>query len=160
LYDSGLMTGEAAAKRVNVDVAGRQELTLIVTDAGDGNTDDHADWAWAHLDKQMAQLPKVAMPAATTLNESTGSTFNATGSFDDSAGAGGPYAATVDWGDGHGAQSLPLNSDGTFSLNHTYDPSKPGSYNVLVHVENAKATGFASTVVTMSNTGPSHVQLL
>ena len=32
LYDSGLLTGNSATRRVNVGVVGRQELRLVVTD--------------------------------------------------------------------------------------------------------------------------------
>jgi uncharacterized delta-60 repeat protein len=50
LYDSGLMTGNSLTKRVNVGVVGRQELRLVVTDAGNGISYDHADWADPRLD--------------------------------------------------------------------------------------------------------------
>lgn len=49
LYDSGVMTWTSATKSVNVSVAGKQELRLIVTDAGDNIWYDHADWAGARL---------------------------------------------------------------------------------------------------------------
>lgn len=49
LYDSGLMTGSSGTKNVNVSVAGRKQLKLVVTDAGDGLYYDHADWANARL---------------------------------------------------------------------------------------------------------------
>ena len=50
LYDSGTMTGTTATKVVSVDLTNRQELRLVVTDAGtDGNVSDHADWAGAQL---------------------------------------------------------------------------------------------------------------
>lgn len=49
LYDSGVMTGATAAKRISVNVAGRKELWLVVTDAGDGRPYDHANWADARL---------------------------------------------------------------------------------------------------------------
>lgn len=49
LYDSGVMTWTSATQSINVSVAGRQELRLIVTDAGDNNWYDHADWADARL---------------------------------------------------------------------------------------------------------------
>jgi hypothetical protein len=45
LFDSGVMKIGEPAKRVSVDVAGVQELKLVVTDAGDGISCDHADWA-------------------------------------------------------------------------------------------------------------------
>ncbi|MEF2278509.1 NPCBM/NEW2 domain-containing protein [Deinococcus sp. YIM 134068] len=45
LYDSGVMTGVGATKSVSVDVSGKAELKLVVTDGGDGISHDHADWA-------------------------------------------------------------------------------------------------------------------
>ena len=44
-YDSGSLTGADAAKAVSVDVTGVKQLKLVVTDAGDGISYDHADWA-------------------------------------------------------------------------------------------------------------------
>ncbi|MFD0404364.1 NPCBM/NEW2 domain-containing protein [Kitasatospora sp. NPDC127116] len=43
--DSGTLTGTKAAVHLSVPLTGANELTLQVTDAGDGNTSDHADWA-------------------------------------------------------------------------------------------------------------------
>ena len=51
LFDSGVMRGADGAKSVNVSIAGKQELKLVVTDAGDGISYDHADWASAMLKK-------------------------------------------------------------------------------------------------------------
>jgi hypothetical protein len=44
LFDSGVMRLNDPAKFVRVEVAGVEELRLVVTDAGDGNNCDHADW--------------------------------------------------------------------------------------------------------------------
>ena len=44
-FDSGVMHIGDQAKPVNVDLKGAGELKLVVNDAGDGNTCDHADWA-------------------------------------------------------------------------------------------------------------------
>jgi hypothetical protein len=49
LYDSGTLKGGGAAKQVNVDVTNKTVLQLVVTDAGDGNGYDHADWANAQI---------------------------------------------------------------------------------------------------------------
>ncbi len=49
LYDSGLLTGASAARSLNVDITGRSELRLVVTNGGDGNSYDHADWAGTML---------------------------------------------------------------------------------------------------------------
>jgi hypothetical protein len=45
LFDSGTMTGASATKAVSVSVAGKQQLQLVVTDAGNGLSFDHGDWA-------------------------------------------------------------------------------------------------------------------
>ncbi|GBF06815.1 glycosyl hydrolase family protein [Deinococcus aerius] len=44
LYDSGVMRGTDGARALGVDVSGKDELRLVVTDAGDGISHDHADW--------------------------------------------------------------------------------------------------------------------
>ena len=49
LFDSGVLTGKDATRSINVDIAGRQQLRLVVTDGGDGLDYDHADWANATL---------------------------------------------------------------------------------------------------------------
>lgn len=49
LFDSGVMRQETAAKAVNVSVVGKQELRLVVADAGDGVTCDEANWGGARL---------------------------------------------------------------------------------------------------------------
>jgi glucose/arabinose dehydrogenase len=53
LYDSGLMTGSTATRTVDVDLTGRQNLRLVVTNGGDppatANWYDHANWADAQL---------------------------------------------------------------------------------------------------------------
>jgi hypothetical protein len=49
VFDSGVMRGKQPAKKISVPLDGAEELLLIVTDAGDGITCDHADWAEARL---------------------------------------------------------------------------------------------------------------
>lgn len=48
-YDSGLMVGTTTKKSIDLSVAAANELKLVVTDGGDGNNSDHADWANARL---------------------------------------------------------------------------------------------------------------
>lgn len=43
--DSGLMTVDQPAKRLTADLTGGTQLRLVVTDGGNGNDSDHADWA-------------------------------------------------------------------------------------------------------------------
>ncbi|TDW22039.1 NPCBM/NEW2 domain-containing protein [Kribbella kalugense] len=49
IYESPVMRGDSDPQKVDLDVLGVQQLTLRVTDAGDGNNSDHADWADATL---------------------------------------------------------------------------------------------------------------
>jgi Domain of unknown function (DUF4347)/NPCBM/NEW2 domain/Glucose / Sorbosone dehydrogenase/FG-GAP-like repeat/Calx-beta domain len=49
LFDSGIMTGSSNTQLANVNVTGKQTLTLIVTPGNDGDAFDHADWADAQL---------------------------------------------------------------------------------------------------------------
>ncbi len=49
LYDSGQMTGMSATKAIRVEVAGRNELRLVVTNGGDNADNDHGDWADAQV---------------------------------------------------------------------------------------------------------------
>ena len=45
--DSGVLRNSDGPKPLQADVAGAQSVQLIVTDGGDGNDSDHADWAQA-----------------------------------------------------------------------------------------------------------------
>jgi len=45
LYDSGVVHGGEAPRRVDLDIRGAGEICLLVDDAGDGIAYDHADWA-------------------------------------------------------------------------------------------------------------------
>jgi alpha-galactosidase len=47
--DSGLLTTADDAKHLTADVTGSTFVRLIVTDGGNGNNSDHADWAGAQL---------------------------------------------------------------------------------------------------------------
>jgi chitodextrinase len=47
IYDSGTMTPTTATKKIDVDISGKNELRLVVTDGGNGTTADHGDWAGA-----------------------------------------------------------------------------------------------------------------
>ena len=49
VYDSALMTATTATKSINLDLTGKSELRLVVTDSGDNNWFDHADWAGARI---------------------------------------------------------------------------------------------------------------
>ncbi len=146
LYDSGVVRGKQTAKAVDVDVTNVGELKLIVHNAGDGNNFDHADWANAAVYKASAFV--VNAITATTVDE--GSTYVASGSFADPGT--GPWTATVNYGDGLATQSLPLNSDKTFSLSHLY--ANDGAYVATVVLNNGTTTASTTTSVKVNNVAP------
>jgi hypothetical protein len=82
VYDSGVMTGATATRSVSIDVTGHSKMQLVVTDAGDGMDNDHADWANARLvavasgsaaagpammSVEAVTVPVVTVPVTTTI---------------------------------------------------------------------------------------------
>ncbi|GBF05498.1 hypothetical protein DAERI_050007 [Deinococcus aerius] len=57
-YDSGTMTGASATKTVDLNIRDRQELRLVVTNAGDGIHYDHSDWASPKIFCQAVKPPE------------------------------------------------------------------------------------------------------
>lgn len=51
VFNSDKMHNNIEPKEVNVNLTGKNELKLIVTDGGDGINSDHADWVNARLIK-------------------------------------------------------------------------------------------------------------
>ena len=49
VFRSGVMKRGDAAREINVNLKGVQQLALLVTDARDGNDNDHADWLKAQI---------------------------------------------------------------------------------------------------------------
>ncbi len=66
LYKSDRLTGTSAPQHVSLMVLNRTELTLKVTDAGDGNVLDIADWANARLLPIGSDGPIAPPPPPTT----------------------------------------------------------------------------------------------
>jgi len=48
-YESGNMSGRSSTKSIDLNVSGKKQLKLVVTDGGNGFNYDHADWAGARL---------------------------------------------------------------------------------------------------------------
>ena len=116
-YDSDTMTGSSATKKINLDISGKQELRLVVTDAGNGISYDHADWGSPQVDCRAVPLKF----ARTTLSSSDYHSlalrpdgtvaawgFNNIGQTDVPANLG-----TVTSVAAGGSHSLALKSDGT-----------------------------------------------
>ncbi len=62
LWSSGIMRLGDAAKKCEVSVAGVQKLELVVTDGGNGNYYDHADWADAKFETADGAVPATFNP--------------------------------------------------------------------------------------------------
>ncbi|HLR61593.1 MAG TPA: glycoside hydrolase family 2 TIM barrel-domain containing protein [Lentibacillus sp.] len=65
LFESGVMDRDTPAKKVNVDISGKEKLKLVVTDGGDNNGNDHADWADA---KFMADVDQTKPEVTAMIN--------------------------------------------------------------------------------------------
>jgi subtilisin-like proprotein convertase family protein len=92
--------------------------------------------------------PVVDAGAGATIDE--GDTFSGSGSFADPGSD--TWTATVDYGDGTGAQSLSL-SGKTFSLSHSYADN--GAYTVTIIVSDDDGVSGSDTVaVTVNNVAP------
>jgi hypothetical protein len=65
LLESGVMSSGAPTQTVDVSVAGMNELRLVVTNGGNGNGNDHADWADARLTGPVVFLSDLPWESAT-----------------------------------------------------------------------------------------------
>ena len=65
LYDSGTLTGRNSSRKLDVNLTGKQQLKLVVTDAGNGRSYDHADWAAPRLECQPQTDPPGAQQTVT-----------------------------------------------------------------------------------------------
>ena len=75
VWQSAVLRGTSAAERVDLPLAGVSNLLLSVTDAGDGMTSDHADWADAVI--EYAGAKPVAAPLFDEPAEAPGGPPNA-----------------------------------------------------------------------------------
>lgn len=134
IYDSGLMTGNTATKTVNVDVTDKQNLRLVVTDSGDNNFYDHADWANAHLTSEPLG-PDTSAPtptlAATNINSSISS----------------PYIFSVNYADATSVNASTINGNITSSDLRITGPNGYSQFAQLVSVtpSNTNSSTVAAT---------------
>lgn len=61
IYKSGVMKKSQPVKKIDLDLKGKRQLTLIVTDAWDGHAYDHANWANAKFE-YLGEKPKAILP--------------------------------------------------------------------------------------------------
>lgn len=101
-YESGVLTGAMGAAPVSVDLAGKSELRLVVTNSGDGDAYDHADWADAKVVCGGTTPPPGTAPVATisapapTLTYKVGDVIDFSGSATDAEDGAIP-ASGLSW---------------------------------------------------------------
>ena len=71
LWRSGVMKAGAAAKPLDVNLVGSKTLVLRVTDGGDGENNDHADWADAKIEMNEDAPSPVALPPSESFSLKT-----------------------------------------------------------------------------------------
>lgn len=145
LYDSGRMTGKSATKTLRVSVAGKRELRLVVTDAGDGNQFDHADWVQPTLRSCTAPTTVVApAPSVSSVTVSPSTlalTTGTAGKLTATVVTGGGASSAVTW-TSSAPQVATVGADGTVTgvaagtatirATSTADASKVGTATVTV----------------------------
>lgn len=145
LFDSGRMTGTSATKQVRVSVAGKQELILIVRDAGDGIYHDHADWAGAFLTAAPVIPPTItAQPASQTANAGASVMF--------SVAASGTATLRYQW------QRNGVNISGANASSYTLSPAtsadNAAQFRAVVSNTAGSATSNAATLTVLPNDAP------
>ena len=58
IFDSGVMSGSSTTQMLNLNISGRNELALVITDAGNGIAHDHGDWADAQINCGSPGIPQ------------------------------------------------------------------------------------------------------
>lgn len=125
LYDSGVMNGSTTTKVIDVDVSGRQELKLIITNGGDNVDYDHADWANARIVRNGSATPTPTPGANSYEAESSANTLGGGARVAASSGCSGGYkVGFVGNGDG--------TNNGTLQFNNVYAASA-GSKTLTVY---------------------------
>ncbi|WP_051935669.1 NPCBM/NEW2 domain-containing protein [Deinococcus sp. YIM 77859] len=137
-YQSPLLTGASPTQAVQVDVSGKQELRLVVTDGGDNIDYDHADWADAKVtcSSQAASVTSVTVsPSSASLPEGSSLALKAdvqgTGAYskDVTWTSSAPSVATVS---PDGTVTAVAAGQATIKATSTADPSKSGSAQITV----------------------------
>ncbi|HVT90262.1 MAG TPA: NPCBM/NEW2 domain-containing protein [Tepidisphaeraceae bacterium] len=143
-YTSPKLTGSSAALPISVPLSGASTLRLVVTDSGDGNANDHADWADAKLIVGQIIPPPIAPTGLdATYNSTTGkidllwsdNASDETGyRIERKAGSGGTYAQIAD----PGADSKTFSDNTGLSAGTTY------YYRVYAYKTGAANSGYSN----------------
>jgi hypothetical protein len=165
-FDSGRLNGDSAAMALNVSLTGKTDLRLIVTDAGDGDNYDHADWANARITCAAATAPPtvagtsptsgaVGVPLNTTVSATFSSAMQA-GSLTTSTvtlrqGTATPLAATVAYNGT--TQTVTLTPTAVLAASTTYTATVKGGTSGAKNSAGTPMTSDFSWSFTTAGTG-------
>jgi len=139
LYTSGTMRPDTATASFDVSVADKAQLVLYLTDAGDGVSSDHGDWAGARL-----TLAPPGPPVANFSGAPTSGVAPLTVAFTDSSTKA---PTSWSWAFGDGGTSI--------SQNPSHQYTAAGSYTVSLTATNALGsnTNTKSNYITVKAAG-------
>jgi uncharacterized repeat protein (TIGR01451 family) len=142
-------TNQTFTVNVSGDTVLEPDETFVVTlsNASGATIGDGSATATITNDEPNATPVVSAGPDATVAE---GSPFTRGGSFTDPDAQS--WTATVDYGDGGGAQTLALTPAKTFQLSHVYADN--GTYTVTVRVSDGLTTGVDTVSISVGNVAP------
>lgn len=109
----------------------------------------NADWITDDFVYAENVAPSINAIPNSTVNEDT--EYQHIGAYTDTDSV--TWTGKVDYGDGSGEQTLTLNSDKTFDLNHTYN--NPGTYTLTVTIRDTQdASSTKSATITVNSLQP------
>jgi alpha-galactosidase len=140
LFDSGVMKGGQAARRVDVPLEGIRDLLLLVTDGGDDVNYDHADWADAAFEFAGKAPEATSAPAEerVILTPSPGPQPRLLGARIQGSRPGRPFLYRIPCTGkrpiAFAAENLPdtLQLDSPSGVVRGTTPSRPGRYDILL----------------------------
>jgi glucose/arabinose dehydrogenase len=146
IFDSGLQKGSYLPLSVNLNVTGRQQLRLVVTDgATDGVFSDHADWAGARLTKTAVPNPMITTdPVSQTVALAQPVTFQ--------CGATGAGPLSYQWQGNE--RDIYQATSSSYTIPSTVVGNDGDRYRCIVSNSYGKTTSNEATVTIGSNQSP------
>jgi hypothetical protein len=152
--NGGLFCSNTHCQATRIDVGEDQGVKAMVIDISynpSNGTVNYYSQPLNYPELTTYLYPHIDTIPNTTIDE--GTTYSTIGSFTDTDPDATSWTATVDYGDGTGAQQILVNSNQTFSLNHFYADN--GSFTITVSITNNQGEiGIQTTSVTVNNIIP------
>jgi beta-galactosidase len=146
VYDSGLMKKSTPEKFISVDITGKKELKLVVTDGGKGNnSEDHGDWPKAKLISSNLASASLSIDRTLIAPNCSGK-LTASGTMDDGTEADMSKAKVIYTSDNEGIARVDENGVVTASGN--------GNTNINAYILIDGIIKKASVEVSVDSTAP------